>query len=103
MYLIGYAISKANGAAIPRDRAIISTGNLTIKNIQESDRGYYQCIATNEAATVSSESELIIQESIRNHAPYNVTTDVTKNTVKVKWLSSMAKPKLKFSVWLVFH
>ncbi|XP_065211981.1 protein borderless isoform X2 [Planococcus citri] len=90
---------RTNGAEIPHDRALISLGNLTIRNIQESDRGYYQCIATNEAATVSSESELIIQESIRNHAPYNVTTDVSKNSVKVRWLSSLTKPKLKFSVW----
>lgn len=57
-------------------------------------------MAKNEAGTITSEAELLVEETVRVQAPYNVTTDVTKNSVTVKWFSEeYSKNKLKFSVW----
>lgn len=64
-----------------------------------SDRGPYQCVATNEAATITSEAELLVEETLPSRAPYNVTADVTSNSATVRWLNGYAKPKLKYSVW----
>lgn len=41
-------------------RYSINDGNLTINDIQEEDRGVYQCSATNKATTVSAETELLV-------------------------------------------
>lgn len=57
-------------------------------------------MAKNEAGTITSEAELLVEETVRVQAPYNVTTDVTKNSVTVKWFSEeYSKNKFKFSVW----
>ena len=103
-YLPGLSLSVyvsplQKGGEIPRNRVSVVEGNLTIIGIQMSDRGTYECKATNEAATITSESELLVEESVKTHAPYNVTTDVTKDSVTVKWLAGYTRPKLKFSVW----
>lgn len=41
-------------------RYSINNGNLTINDIREEDRGVYQCSATNKAATVTAETELLV-------------------------------------------
>lgn len=89
---------KRDGTVIPQERSSIDGGNLTIGDIQEDDRGVYQCIASNEAATISSEAELIIENTSRN-APYNVSANVTQTSIIVRWSPGYYRPKLEYSIW----
>lgn len=41
-------------------RYTINENNLTVTEIEEGDRGIYQCSATNKAATVTAETELLV-------------------------------------------
>lgn len=94
---------QKDGNPLARDRTIVNGGNLTIVNIHEEDRGFYQCVASNEAATISSETELMI-ENTAPRAPYNLTAQATKNSISVKWIPGFIKPRLEYSVWWVkFH
>lgn len=89
---------RKDGNPLARDRTIVNGGNLTIVNIHEEDRGFYQCVASNEAATISSETELMI-ENTAPRAPYNLTAQATKNSISVKWIPGFIKPRLEYSVW----
>lgn len=73
-------------------------GNLTIANIEENDRGLYQCVASNEAATISIETELMI-ENATPRAPYNLTANSTMTSITLKWIPGHSKPQLDYSVW----
>lgn len=90
--------TQRDGTVIPQERSTIDGGNLTIGDIQEDDRGVYQCIASNEAATISSEAELIIENTSRN-APYNVSANVTQTSIIVRWSPGYYRPKLEYSIW----
>ncbi|ENN71392.1 hypothetical protein YQE_11896, partial [Dendroctonus ponderosae] len=48
------------GSSLPMGRYTINENNLTITEIEEGDRGIYQCSATNKAATVTAETELLV-------------------------------------------
>nr|XP_018895915.1 PREDICTED: protein borderless isoform X1 [Bemisia tabaci] len=89
---------KKNGSPLPEERAKVSGGNLTIVDIKEEDRGFYQCVASNEAATISSETELVIENSVPR-APYNLTADASLSSINVKWNPGFIKPRLEYSVW----
>lgn len=89
---------QKDGNPLPSGRTVISGGNLTLQDIREEDRGIYQCAAFNEAATITAESELMV-ENVAPRAPYNVSAETTKDSVTVKWKSGFTKPKLEFSVW----
>lgn len=52
---------QKDGEPLPADRFSLSGGNLTITGLVESDRGMYECSATNEAATITAEAELMIE------------------------------------------
>lgn len=43
---------KAGGGKLPKDRATIRHGNLTIISIKKEDHGKYECILENEIATL---------------------------------------------------
>jgi len=58
---------QKDGTPLPADRFSLSGGNLTITGLVEGDRGIYECSATNEAATITAEAELMIE----NIAPRN--------------------------------
>ncbi|EEB15044.1 neuronal cell adhesion molecule, putative [Pediculus humanus corporis] len=73
-------------------------GNLTLMDLQEEDRGVYQCIASNAVTSIFAETEVMI-ENTAPRAPYNIQTDSTIDTITVKWKSGLTKPKLDFSVW----
>lgn len=67
-------------------------------DLQEEDRGVYQCIASNAVTSIFAETEVMI-ENTAPRAPYNIQTDSTMDTITVKWKSGLTKPKLDFSVW----
>lgn len=68
-----------------RNRVKSSGGNITIENLQRSDFGYYQCVASNEVATIVSATQLVI-EGTQPHAPYNITGSATEFTVTMSWM-----------------
>nr|XP_014275507.1 protein borderless isoform X2 [Halyomorpha halys] len=89
---------KKDGSPLP-DRATVSGGNLTIININESDRGMYQCVASNEAATISADTELLIEGSAPR-GPYNLTGNVTYTSVTLSWRPASPATSDQYSVWV---
>ncbi|XP_050307905.1 protein borderless [Anthonomus grandis grandis] len=85
------------GSILPLGRYSINEGNLTIRDIEEEDRGVYQCSATNKAATVTAETELLV-ENIPSTAPYNLTAVSSSTSVHLTWLSRRQR-NVEFSVW----
>lgn len=75
---------QKDGQALPADRLSFSGGNLTITNLIETDRGMYECSATNEAATITTEAELMI-ENISPRPPFNLTANSTETCITIRW------------------
>lgn len=67
-------------------------------NIQEEDRGLYQCSAANNAATITTETELLV-ENVPPRAPYNLTAVAALNSITLQWVAGRKRPKIKYSVW----
>ena len=76
--------AQKDGLALPEERAVIKDGTLTIANLIETDRGMYECVATNEAATITTETELMI-ENLSPRPPYNLTANSTETTITIRW------------------
>ncbi|KAK2581283.1 hypothetical protein KPH14_008071 [Odynerus spinipes] len=92
---------RRDGAPIQRNRAKINGGNLTIESLRRADFGFYQCIASNEVATISSSTQLIV-EGTQPHAPYNVTGNATEFSVTLSWLpgySGGPDYKQDYTIW----
>lgn len=70
---------------------------MTIINLQQEDRGTYLCSATNEAATITAEAELLVENTPSN-APYNLTAVAGMTSVHLIW-SSPTQQHSDFSVW----
>lgn len=69
---------------MPTGRATLSGSTLTIDGIEEDDRGVYQCVASNEAATITAESELMV-ENVAPRAPYNLSAVPEMNSLTVAY------------------
>lgn len=69
---------------MPEGRYKIEGGNLTIEGIIESDRGIYECSATNGAATITADTELMI-ENVAPRPPHNLTANSTETAITVRW------------------
>ncbi|XP_011500330.1 PREDICTED: protein turtle [Ceratosolen solmsi marchali] len=87
-----------DGTPLPPDRILMRGGNLTIERIQEQDRGMYQCAASNEAATVVADAELMVL-NVPPRAPYNLSANSTKNAVTLTWVPGYVRPKMEYSIW----
>ncbi|XP_028896692.1 protein borderless isoform X2 [Zeugodacus cucurbitae] len=90
--------SRKDGSTLPDERHTISAGNLIITNLVETDRGMYECSATNEAATITAETELMI-ENIAPRPPYNLTANSTETAITVRWQPGYLRPNLEYTVW----
>ncbi|KAI4472593.1 hypothetical protein M0802_016669 [Mischocyttarus mexicanus] len=75
---------RKDGSPIQRNRAKINGGNLTIESLRRTDFGFYHCVASNEVATISTSTQLIV-EGTQPHAPYNVTGNATEFSVTLNW------------------
>lgn len=75
---------KKDGTQLPFSRVSFEATNLTIARINETDRGIYQCSATNEAATITADTELLI-ENIAPHPPYNITANSSATAITLRW------------------
>lgn len=60
-------------------------GNITIESLRRSDFGFYQCVATNEVATIVLATQLVV-EGTQPHAPYNLTGSATEFSVTLSWM-----------------
>ncbi|XP_043507536.1 protein turtle-like isoform X7 [Frieseomelitta varia] len=92
---------RRDGASIQRNRAKIVGGNLTIESLRRSDFGFYQCVASNEVATISASTQLIV-EGTQPHAPYNVSGTATEFSVTLTWLpgySGGPDYKQDYTIW----
>lgn len=79
-------------------RYSIRDGNLSIVDIQSEDRGIYQCSATNKAATITTETELLV-ENVPSSAPYNLSAVTSTSSVHLTWKIARQKANVDFSIW----
>ncbi|KAK6636139.1 hypothetical protein RUM43_009791 [Polyplax serrata] len=93
-----HGIHRPNITWLKNGKPLQTTGNLTLLNLREEDRGIYQCIASNAVNSIFAETELMI-ENTAPRAPYDVELDPADTSITVKWKSGLTKPKLEFSVW----
>lgn len=76
---------STDGMPLQRNRVKSSGGNITIENLRRSDFGFYQCVVSNEVATIVSGTQLVI-EGTQPHAPYNVSGIATANSITITWM-----------------
>lgn len=76
---------RRDGMPLQRNRVKALGGNITIENLRRSDFGYYQCVASNEVATIVSATQLVI-EGTQPHAPYNISGTATEFSVTMSWM-----------------
>lgn len=92
---------RNGGVQIQRNRVKSNGGNITIENLTISDYGIYQCVASNEVATITSATQLII-EGTQPHAPYNITGTATESSVTINWMpgySGGSDFKQNYTIW----
>lgn len=75
---------RKDGTPLPFARTTIDGINFAIENINETDRGIYQCVASNEAATITVDTELLI-ENVAPRPPYNLTANSTDTSITLHW------------------
>nr|CAD7574650.1 unnamed protein product [Timema californicum] len=90
--------SKKDGTPLPLDRIMIQNGNLTIERIQQSDDGMYSCVASNEVATITADTEVAI-ETTSPRAPYNLTASASHSSVTLRWMAGTGRPNMEFHIW----
>ncbi|XP_054713630.1 protein turtle-like [Uloborus diversus] len=76
---------RADGTKLPRERALIRGGNLTIRGLKKEDHGRYECVLENEIATLVT-STLLLVERTTPHAPTNVTVNTSTVAATLTWL-----------------
>ncbi|XP_022903415.1 protein turtle isoform X4 [Onthophagus taurus] len=76
---------RRDNAPLPKNRVRVNGGNITIDSLRRSDFGFYQCVASNEVATIVATTQLVV-EGTQPHAPYNLTGTATEFAVTLSWL-----------------
>jgi hypothetical protein len=87
--------------ALPKNRVKIVGGNITIEGLRRVDFGYYECVVSNEVATIVQAAQLVV-EGTQPHAPYNITGVATEFSVTLEWLPGYSGgPDLKqnYVIW----
>ncbi|CAF4905415.1 unnamed protein product [Pieris macdunnoughi] len=88
--------ARKDGHPLPAGRHTLDGGNLTITDVREEDRGSYVCTLTNEAAAVSAETELVV-ENVAPRAPHDLRARAEASAVHVQWAADRAD--LEYQVW----
>ncbi|XP_046388423.1 protein turtle-like isoform X4 [Ischnura elegans] len=92
---------RRDGSALQRNRVRMSGGNMTIENLRRTDFGFYQCVASNEVATIVTATQLVV-EGTQPHAPYNVSANASEFAVTLLWLpgySGGPDYKQDYTIW----
>ncbi|XP_013174984.1 PREDICTED: protein turtle-like [Papilio xuthus] len=90
--------TRKDGSSLPEERHSLRDGNLTISELSEEDRGVYVCTASNEAADVVAETELLI-ENVPPRAPYNLTARPASRTIHLSWVPGGSGVDAEYTVW----
>ncbi|VEN49375.1 unnamed protein product [Callosobruchus maculatus] len=70
-------------------------------SLRRSDFGFYQCVASNEVATIVTATQLVV-EGTQPHAPYNLTATATEFSVTLSWIILFGTEKQVFRNGLPF-
>lgn len=95
---------RRDGAALPASRHSLRAGNLTLVGLREADAGTYVCAASNQAATITAETQLIVDGGVPR-PPFNLTAEAGTTAVTLRWArprsasSAAAHTHLDYSVW----
>nr|CAD7423721.1 unnamed protein product [Timema monikensis] len=92
---------RRDGSPLQRNRVRANGGNITIEGLRRTDFGFYQCVASNEVATIVTATQLVV-EGTQPHAPYNVTANATEFAVTLSWLpgySGGPDYKQEYTIW----
>lgn len=79
----------------------VTGGNITIEGLRRTDFGFYQCVASNEVATIVTATQLVV-EGTQPHAPYNVSGNASEFAVTLHWLpgySGGPDYKQDYTIW----
>lgn len=101
MLLLLLLLLQRDGAPLQKNRIRISGGNITIESLRRSDFGFYQCVASNEVATIVAATQLVV-EGTQPHAPYNVSGNASEFAVTLSWLpgySGGPDYKQDYTIW----
>ncbi|XP_063375024.1 protein borderless [Cydia amplana] len=90
--------SRKDGTPLPEERFTPEEGKLSISAVAEEDRGVLICTVTNEAADVSAETELLI-ENLPPRAPYNLTARATAHAIRLAWVPGRRGVDAEYTVW----
>lgn len=89
---------QADGKSLFDPRVTVTGGNLTLTGVRSADRGVYRCVASNIAATISVETELIVEENLLfNRKHFDLHVNSTNKNIVVYW----KRPYSFCTVWLV--
>uniref|UniRef100_U5ETE2 Putative neuronal cell adhesion molecule n=1 Tax=Corethrella appendiculata TaxID=1370023 RepID=U5ETE2_9DIPT len=89
---------RKDGTQLPLGRYQMDVGNFTLENVQESDRGIFSCLATNEAATIYADAEVMI-ENVSPRAPYNLTGNSSDTAITLRWAPGYIRQYLEYIIW----
>lgn len=92
---------RRDGQPMQRNRVRISGGNITIESLRRTDFGFYQCVASNEVATIVTATQLVV-EGTQPHAPYNLSANASEFAVTLTWLpgySGGPDYKQDYTIW----
>ncbi|XP_032453403.1 protein turtle isoform X3 [Nasonia vitripennis] len=92
---------RKDGEELARGRAKVVGGNLTIENLKQQDFGVYECVVSNEVATIVKSTHLIV-EGTQPHAPHNVTGVADQFSVTLSWqpgYSGGPDYKQDYTIW----
>ncbi|KAI5638829.1 immunoglobulin domain-containing protein [Phthorimaea operculella] len=92
---------RRDGLPLQKNRVRALGGNITIETLRRQDFGIYQCVASNEVATIVADTQLVI-EGTQPHAPYNVSGTATEFSVTLRWQPGYAGGpdyKQDYTIW----
>ncbi|CAH0714275.1 unnamed protein product, partial [Brenthis ino] len=92
---------RRDGLPLQKSRVRALGGNVTIDTLRRQDFGIYQCVASNEVATIVADTQLVI-EGTQPHAPYNVSGTATEFQVTLRWQPGYAGGpdyKQDYTIW----
>ncbi|KAM3964234.1 LOW QUALITY PROTEIN: immunoglobulin superfamily member turtle [Aphomia sociella] len=92
---------RRDGLPLQKTRVRALAGNITIDTLRRQDFGIYQCVASNEVATIVADTQLVI-EGTQPHAPYNVSGTATEFQVTLRWQPGYAGGpdyKQDYTIW----
>ncbi|KAF4522226.1 hypothetical protein B566_EDAN009070 [Ephemera danica] len=89
---------RKDGGDLPIGRHVLSSGNLTMRGLKSEDSGVYLCTASNEAARLVAETELLVEETA-SKAPHSLAANSSHDAIALKWTPGARGPEEQTTVW----